>query len=63
MFRASLDFAGVVNGRLALSHFITFLGIVDWEHPKAVNKVKVSLLCFSFFPVCSPWTQPAFPSS
>lgn len=63
IFGSSLDLTSTVTGRLALGHFITFLGISDCKIPGAVNKVKPRLLRFSFFPVWSPWTQPAFSSS
>lgn len=55
--------AGIVNGRLAVSHCITFLGISDYKTCRAMCEVKANFLLCSFFPVWSPWTQLAFPSS
>lgn len=59
MFGSSVDLAGIVNGRRALCHVITFPGISDCKIPRAVDKVKVSLLCFSLFPCVVPM-DPAY---
>lgn len=54
IFGSGVDLAGIVNSRSVLCHIITFLGISDGKIPRAMNKVKVRLLCFSLFPYVVP---------